>query len=54
MDKKSTKSSALHVNLPEQIDNDLQQVVDSTGLSKSEITRRALIKEINDLSVGED
>jgi len=40
---------ALSVSLPKQIEDRLENVVDETGLNKSEIVRRALLNDLNKL-----
>lgn len=37
----------LEVELPEQIENGLENRIQETGQTKSEITRNALVKELN-------
>ncbi|MFB6192730.1 MAG: hypothetical protein ABEK00_00595 [Candidatus Nanohaloarchaea archaeon] len=39
----------LHIRLPDEIHQNLESVTESTGLSKSEITRRGIIEQIGQL-----
>lgn len=41
----------LHVRLPDQIDERLQSAKEETGLSKSEITRKGIVQQLNELEV---
>lgn len=42
-------SKQLNIVLPEQIDETLEDITETTGLTKSEIGRRGLVSELQDL-----
>jgi len=44
-------SEQINIILPEEIHNRLNQVKESTGLTKSEVARRGILSEINELEV---
>ncbi|MFB6215908.1 MAG: ribbon-helix-helix domain-containing protein [Candidatus Aenigmatarchaeota archaeon] len=46
-------SAKLNVVMPETLDERLENISERTGLNKSEITRRALLREIQELEVEE-
>lgn len=44
-------SEQINIVLPDEMHSRLNQVKDSTGLSKSEVARRGILSEINELEV---
>lgn len=39
----------LNVNMPENLNQELEDVSEKTGLSKSEITRRGILEQVREL-----